>query len=121
MDPIEAVADAITKFEGWRPGTLAYRNRNPGDLRDAYGNYRVFQTFAEGYSALLDDLRHKFLGRTRTGLGPDSTLLDLFMKYAPPADNNPTQEYTNFVCDWVAKATGVSVTPETKLKEIWNG
>ena len=119
MDPIEAVADAITKFEGWAPGNKSYQQRNPGNLRDAYGNYRTFQTFVEGYSALLFDLRAKFSGHTKTGLTPDSTLIELMMKYAPPSDNNPTQVYTDFICGWVSKALGVSVTPNTTLKEIW--
>lgn len=119
MDPIEAVADAIMKFEGWAPGTVSYRNRNPGNLENT-GAYVHYNTFIEGYSALLQDLRDKFVGRTTTGLGPDSTILQLMMKYAPPADGNPTVAYTNFICSWLAKALGVSVTPTTKLKELWH-
>lgn len=119
MDPIEAVADAITKFEGWAPGNKSYQQRNPGNLRDTYGNYRTFQTFVEGYSALLFDLRAKFTGHTKTGLGPDSTVNQLMHVYAPPSDNNPTEAYVAFVCNWVSKALGASVAPETKLSEVW--
>jgi hypothetical protein len=120
MDPIEAIADAIMKFEGWAPGSKSYRNRNPGNLEDSNGNYHVFQSLVEGYSALLSDLRAKFQGKTKTGLGPDSTLIQLMMKYAPPTDNNPTQAYTDFICGWVTKALGITVTQDTPLKELWH-
>jgi hypothetical protein len=120
VNGLEAVADAIMKFEGWQPGTKSYRNRNPGNLEDGLGNYKVFSSFVEGYSALLSDLEDKFLGHTRTGLGPDSTILQLMMKYAPPADNNPTQAYTDFICGWCTKALGKTIVTTTPLKEIWS-
>ena len=120
MNGLEAVADAIMKFEGWQPGTRSYRNRNPGNLEDGLGNYKVFPSLVEGYSALLTDLSDKFLGHTRTGLGPDSTILQLMMKYAPPADNNPTQAYTDFICNWCTKALGKTIVTTTPLKEIWS-
>lgn len=119
MNGLEAVADAIMKFEGWQPGTKSYTHRNPGNLEDGQGNYRMFSSFIEGYGALIQDLQAKFLGHTRTGLGPDSSVLQLMMKYAPPADNNPTVAYTNFISDWCTKALGHPVQATTKLKDIW--
>src|SRR5271165_6622966 len=100
MDGIEAVADAIMKFEGWAPGTKSYTHRNPGNLEDAHGVYRTYGSFVEGYSALCDDLRDKFLGHTHTGLGPTSTLSQFMQAYAPPSDHNPTLAYLNFICEW---------------------
>jgi hypothetical protein len=121
VNVLEACADAIMKFEGWTPGSLSYRNRNPGNLEDGHGHYRVFGSLPEGYAELLGDLRDKFLGHTKTGLGPDSTILELFMKYAPPSDNNPTEAYTSFVCGWMSKALGITVVPTTTLGVLWNG
>jgi hypothetical protein len=122
MDGREAVADAIMAFEGWKPGSKSYRNRNPGNIEGGAHvddkNYNVYPTFVEGYQALLSELESKFSGNNRHNIGPDSTLLDLFNVYAPPSDNNPTNEYCEFVAEWASKALGVEVTPQTKLYEI---
>ena len=121
MNGLEAFADAIMYFEsgGWKPGTKAYTHRNPGNLEDGHGNYKNFSSFVEGYSALVMDLEAKFTGHTSTGLGPNSTVLELMMKYAPPSDNNPTQAYTDFICNWLTKALGITVASTTPLKDIW--
>lgn len=120
MNGLEAVADAITKFEGWFPGTKSYQNRNPGNLEDGHGHLRVFPDFVSGYSALLADLESKFSGHDTTHLGPDSTILELMLKYAPPADGNPTNAYTAYICNWCTKSLGKEVSPTTTLKEIWS-
>jgi hypothetical protein len=119
VNPLESVADAIMNFEGWNPGTRSYANRNPGNLRDANGNYRIYQTLVEGYGALLSDLTYKFSGKHR-GLTPDNTLFDLMSVYSPSADGNPTTAYAQFIANWCTKALGVQVTPATKLKDIWS-
>ena len=76
--------------EGWALGSVAYRNRNPGNLRSspkAVGKdpngYAVFASFVDGYDALLDDLRAKFTGHTESGLGPGSSLLGFFALTRP--------------------------------------
>jgi hypothetical protein len=121
---LEAVADAIMQFEGWRPGTRSYENRNPGNLeipgsnRDDKG-YSIFPDFISGYSALLRELQSKFSGNNAHGIGPGSTLLALFNVYAPPSDNNPTNQYCLFVAGWVTKALGKTITPDSLLSEIW--
>ena len=120
---LEAVADAIMQFEGWRPGTRSYENRNPGNLE--YGekvdakHYDIFSSLTTGYMALLQELKAKFTGNNAHGIGPESTLLQLFNVYAPPSDNNPTNSYCEFVAEWVSKALGKPVTPQTLLKDIW--
>lgn len=126
MNALEAVADAIMAFEGWKPGSRSYRNRNPGNLegpsRRAVGKdglYNTYSSFVDGYLDLLDELRSKFSGENRWSIGPDSTLLQLFNVYAPPSDNNPTNAYCAFVAQQVTKALGVPVTPTTLLKDIW--
>src|SRR6266446_2606682 len=123
MNPLESSADAIQMFEGWHPGTRSYRNRNPGNLEggekvDAK-NYDVFNTFTEGYQALLNELGAKFSGNNRHGIGPNSTMSDLMNIYAPPSDNNPTTAYCLFICHWASQALGSTISPSTTLGEIW--
>lgn len=122
MDPIEAVADALMKFEGWTPGSRSYRNRNPGNLEggsvvDPQG-YNVYQTLIDGYKALTNDLFDKFSGNNHHGLGPDSTVIQLMNIYAPPSDNNPTEKYAEFMASWVSKALNKQITINSKLREI---
>lgn len=124
VNGLEAVADAIQQFEGWKPSSRSYQNRNPGNLeipgstRDAKG-YSIFPDYVSGYNALLRELRSKFTGANAHHIGPTSTLLDLFNIYAPPSDNNPTSVYCDFVAQWVTVATGKEVTPQTQLQDIW--
>jgi len=119
MDSLEAVADAIMSFEGWKLGSLSYKHRNPGNIRDTPSSYKTFPTFVEGYQALLAELRAKFSGHNSHGIGPSSTLLDLFNIYAPPSDNNPTNAYCRYVAGWVSTALEKAVTEQTKLGDIW--
>ena len=127
MDPLDAVALAIFCFESGHlndPTVPALRNANPGNLeipgstKDARG-YTIFPDFATGYAALLHELRGKFSGQNAHGIGPASTLLDLFNIYAPPSDNNPTNVYAAFVAKWVGEALGRPVTVESTLGSIW--
>ena len=105
-------------FEGWKPGSRSYRNRNPGNIESAPGVYGIYATFVEGYQALLDDLKGKFTGRNRHGLGPQSTVTQLMNVYAPPSEN-PTQEYILFIISRVTLALGRSIGQSTKLGDIW--
>ena len=123
VDPLEAIADAIQAFEGWHPGTRSYVNRNPGNLEggvktDSKG-YDVFPDFVTGYTALLNELRGKFTGNNRHGIGPGSTMIQLMNIYAPPSDNNPTTAYCLFICQWATRALGRTVDPSTTLGDIW--
>lgn len=125
MNGLEAVADAIMAFEGWKPGSRSYTNRNPGNLeipgsvKDATGKYTVFPDFVSGYSALLRELQSKFSGQNNHGISQSSTLLGLFNIYAPPSDNNPTNAYAAFVASWVGKALGKPITVESELCNVW--
>jgi hypothetical protein len=123
MNSIEALADAIMQFEGWHKDSRSWRNRNPGNLRplhqtdpqDGQG-YRVFDSLADGFWALVADLRAKFNGSH--GLTADSTLLDLLNIYAPAGDANNPNAYTQFVCGWTTHILGRPVTPQTSLSEF---
>jgi hypothetical protein len=122
---LEALADGIMHFEGWAVGSRSYMNRNPGNLRlggrvgtsefDDKG-FTIFPSLVTGYQALLNELHAKCSGNNSHGLGPDSTLLDLFKVYAPSGDNNPTEAYCTSVAQWATKALGEPVTSQTKLR-----
>lgn len=122
MNPLEALADAIMQFEGWREDSRSWRNRNPGNLRplspsedqDPQG-YRIFVSLAQGFQALLNDLHAKFQGSHN--LTPDSTILDLLDVYAPAGDANNPNTYTQFVCAWTSHALKRQITPSTTLKD----
>ncbi len=126
MNSLEAVADAIMHYEGWYAASRSNRNRNPGNLRDSHfktgedpQGYAIFPNLPIGYNALLADLEAKFMGRTVSGLTPDSTLFDLFKVYAPASDDNVPEAYADFVAGWVSKALNRTITPQTKLRDIW--
>lgn len=123
MEPLEALADAIMQFEGWRLGSRSWRNRNPGNLRpfkeigqpaDKYG-YRIFDSLSEGFLALKMDLNTKFYHSHKLTL--QSTLLDLLNVYAPAGDNNDPTAYTKFICKWTSAILQREIEPETTLKE----
>jgi hypothetical protein len=124
VNGLEAVADAIMQFEGWKLGSRSYVNRNPGNLRlqgrtaDDRG-YTIFPDLPTGYAALLRELQSKFTGQNSHGIGPSSTLLSLFNVYAPPSDNNPTNAYAAFVANWVGTALNKPITVESELCNIW--
>jgi hypothetical protein len=124
MNGLEAVADAIMQFEGWKLGSRSYVNRNPGNLRlqgrtaDDRG-YTIFPDLPTGYAALLRELQSKFSGQNSHGIGPSSTVLALFNIYAPPSDDNPTNAYAAFVADWVSKALSKAITVASPLSDIW--
>jgi hypothetical protein len=129
---LEAVADAIMRFEGFNPKTRSYQNRNPGNLRlaihpdagvAAYDvddkGFTIFPDLATGYNALLRDLRAKFTGANRHGLGPSSTLLGMMKIYAPSADANNPLEYAQFIAKWCSMALNRPLTEQSELCNIW--
>lgn len=125
MSPIEALADAIMAYEGWKPGSRSYRNRNPGNLRpteetqarDEKG-YRTFPNFVSGYRALEADLTVKCTGQSHTGLGAESSLAQFFQVWAPAADGNLPVEYAKYVVDYLSRALGKPVYIHTTLAEL---
>lgn len=75
---------------------LALVNNNPGNLRLAgqkgatqgEGNFAKFQSPEAGFQALINDIRAKQTGRTRTSLKPTSTIRDFAFVFAPPSEND---------------------------------
>jgi hypothetical protein len=106
---VTTLAAAIQKQEGYAPGTVAYRNNNPGNLwdgnnaiwpnlpHDANG-FVIFPSYADGQAALENDLSIKI------NRGMDLT--GLITMYAPPSQNN-TAAYIANVSTWTGLPTDV--------------
>lgn len=103
---IDDLAQSIARFEGFfQPGSLAERNRNPGNLRTwgnlpTSGGYVVFPTPEAGWAAL----------RRQVGLNIDRglTLEEFFAGkpgvyggYAPAIDRNQPENYAAVVAGWL--------------------
>lgn len=91
MDRLEALADAIGYMNGMSdPDSEAYQLRNPGLLHalsltrlqtmDDKG-VRNFRKLEGGYKALVEDLKVKCGGKSRSKLTPDNALQDLLPLY----------------------------------------
>lgn len=133
MDYIEALADCIMQFEGWKQpnqvafprGSTSWRNRNPGNLRNAEykvglddKGYTIFTSLADGWIALRLDIQAKFTWPNRHNLTSESTLTDFFNIYAPSMDNNDPQAYSRIVAMWLSKIFNADVTADSKLNFI---
>jgi hypothetical protein len=103
--PADTIASTIQQVEGYYPGTLAYKNNNPGNLIfvgqagavPGAGGFAAFPTYDAGYQALLRQIQL---------YGNQGLTIDQMMaKYAPAGqgNNNPTA-YANTI----ASALGVS-------------
>ena len=105
------LAEAIKVHEGWYPGSVAWDNLNPGNLRSwptAIGTNRGFAVFPDyetGWTALLDLLRK------RCALNP--TLYQLMSWYAPASDNNDPYRYASLL------AQKLGVTINTRISDIY--
>ena len=73
MRKLDRFCEAIMAFEGWNPGSRSYRNCNPGNLRGSFiqhlmdsNGYCIFETFANGWLALISDVTAKCSNRSVT-------------------------------------------------------
>ena len=103
---VSGIAAAIQQMEGWFPGSVSYRNNNPGNLRSGpgmtgtdSGGYAIFPDFATGQAALD--------AQVQTNINRGLTLQQFFAGgngyagYAPSTDNNNPTAYANFVAGQV--------------------
>jgi len=107
---VENIARAIATFEGFfKPGTLAERNNNPGNLR-SWGStpiqdgYAHFATADKGWAAL----RHQVRLNISRGLSLREFFVGkpgIYPGYAPAADFNDSNRYAEFV----ARRTGLPI------------
>lgn len=133
MDPLEALADCIMRFEGWLypastaapRGSTSWRNRNPGNLRDSSlkssldeKGYAIFPSLGVGFDALKADLYLKSTGKSKHNLTPQSSLFDLFNIYAPSIDQNDPEHYCRSVCLWLSQIYNSQVIPSMRLEDF---
>ncbi len=113
---LQTMAGTIQQIEGYRPGTLAYTNNNPGNLVfvgqagavPGAGGFAAFPSYDAGYQALLNQLQNY----SNRGL----TINQMMAIYAPAGQggNNPTA-YAQSIAD----ALGVS--PDTLVADAIAG
>lgn len=94
-------------------GTLAWRNKNPGNLRyakqtgsvGANRGFAVFPDYETGFAALMRQVEVACTGKSKV-FTPGMTILEFFKVYAPSGDSNNPDAYAS----WVAKKIGVSTS-----------
>jgi len=111
---LEKLARAITIAEGWLPESpsISFRNHNPGALKwsifqlGSRDNFAYFLNDSIGFFSLMYDLALKCRGKTRTNLGPQSTIEDLVRTYTAEQDLEKLENYLKIV----VRITGKSRT-----------
>ncbi len=110
-----ALADAITKQEGFFPGSASYKNNNPGNIMDL-GYYRqtgqfrlqAYSTLEEGRAA-LESLIDKYISAGHT-------LTSFFAKYAPSGHGgNDPNIYAKNVAGWLGIPVDVPLAQVTQV------
>lgn len=100
-----AIASAIQNQEGYYPGSLAYTNNNPGNLRyvgqagatQGSGGFAQFPTYEAGYQALVSQINLDATRGTDAAGNPTTTVAQLISSWAPASDNNDTSAYISSV------------------------
>lgn len=117
MSLIDDFAAAIQQMEGWFPGSVAYRNNNPGNLRAGKGQigtsngYAVFPDYQTG----LDALKNQIQLNISKGLTTQEFFAGksgVYPGYAPAADSNQPNVYANFV------AGKLGIDPNVPLTQV---
>lgn len=96
-----------------RDGNLGQRNNNPGNLKDPTTNQIAsYDSPAKGWQTLRNDLTGKMTGRTKTGLGPNSSLYEFAQVYAPEQDKNNPKAYAERI------ARDLGVKPDAPIGQL---
>jgi len=114
--PVTTIANTIQQVEGYYPGTLAYRNNNPGNLiyvgqagaTPGAGGFAAFPTYDDGYNALLKQIQN-YANRGLT----IQQMMDIYAPASQPG-NDPTL-YANKL------AASLGVTTDTTLADALAG
>lgn len=105
MGDLSTVAATIQQIEGWFPGSVSYRNNNPGNLKYAgqpgatgadSNGFAIFPDYATGLQALDNQIT---LNASR-----GQTIAQFTSIYAPASDNNNPTSYAA----QIASAAGLS-------------
>ena len=120
MTTLDKFCLAIKEFEGWKPGSKSFRNKNPGNIKfigqrlaiakDA-GGFCIFVKYEDGYKTLYTMVYNACAGKSVV-YKPTMTILAYFKKYAPSSDKNDPDAYAKFV----AKKVGLPV--DTQIKKL---
>lgn len=109
IDFVSRFAEAIATFEGfYKPGSLAKRNRNPGNIRSwgqlpQHRGFVIFPSEDAGFEALQAQIR-KNIKRGLTVNEFFGGKPRVYPGYAPDSDGNHSKRYAAFV----AKRLGIS-------------
>jgi hypothetical protein len=112
LGDLSTVANTIQTIEGWFPGSVSYRNNNPGNLKFAgqagatgadSNGFAIFPDYQTGLAALDNQIT---LDASR-GL----TISAFTQKYAPASDSNDPTSYAA----QIANASGLSVNDPLSL------
>lgn len=97
MNPRYALlAACMMHVEGYySTKSLAFKNRNPGNIEDGTGKFRVFDSPLAGFIYLLGDIT----------ANAGKTLTQFLSKYAPPVEND-----TNMYVQVVSTLSGIQPT-----------
>lgn len=115
--PFEALARAIQTEEGYFPGSRAYRNNNPGNLRYVgqegaigadSGGFAIFPDYQSGFAALVAQLRRD------AERHPGWSLWQFVSDYAPASDNNNVLSYVSNIVSSLQSA-GFDASTNTVL------
>jgi hypothetical protein len=119
---VNSLAQAIQQQEGYYPGSVAYRNNNPGNLVYAgqagaspgVGGFAAFDSYADGYQALQNQITLDATRGTDVNGNPTGTVAQLLTSWAPPSENDTATYIAN-----VSAATGYD--PDAPLSSLDGG
>ena len=98
---VTSIANAIQNQEGYYPGSLSFQNNNPGNLVYAGqpgatlgpGGFAVFASYADGYSAMVNQIQLDATRGSDVNGNPINTVGDLIGSWAPASAGNDTSAY----------------------------
>lgn len=93
---VDSLAAAIQKQEGYFPGSLAYRNNNPGNLvyvgqpgaSPGAGGFASFASYDLGLQALRNQITLDASRGTDVNGKPTTTVSELLSSWAPASEND---------------------------------
>ncbi len=124
------LALAHQQHEGYYPGSYAYRNNNPGNIRGVGGAFIHYPTYAAGFVALEGDLQVKIFGTAGSVLRyiamtgkpyENLTMQDYVAIYAPSADHNNPIIYCDALCKTLARYKLAPGTPLSIMAQLVRG
>lgn len=111
-DKVRLAALAQQQFEGFFPGSSAYRHLNPGNLKALDGSFITYPDYETGFLALEDYIRRVATGKHHAyPKGGETTIAQYVRIYT--SDGEPA--WTNYA-NAIARATALS--PASKMVEL---